>query len=348
MTSLAVAFAVLLVICVLCALVSMIPSLRDEPQIVAAIVAPVAQEQPKMKKKTVMKQLKQTSAASAASPIAKMIRTNTTAKIAVPQVTKVSDGPVGLGEGDFGAGFGVGSGSGVGSGAEFFGSKSEGNRFLFVLDHSGSMKPDQVSLRNREVKKALDALPASVKYQVLLFAGGCFYAEKGWRVQGDNFKYDVISPKQVRSRFFAVKSKKPDDYDIRGGDSKLPRADWLSATSSNIRGTLNFMRSSELFFGTDWEVALRTGHLMDPPPDVIFFMSDGSGGNSPGPILSFNRRHGSPKINTFAMQTTAGARQFNEIAKRTGGSFVIVTRGGKTIAGEDYLRNPAQYAREIR
>ena len=83
-----------------------------DPQIVARVATVKTKTEPKMEKKTVMKQVKQTSAASAASPIAKMIRSNTTAKIAAPEVTKVSDGPLGLGEGDFGDGFGNGSGGG--------------------------------------------------------------------------------------------------------------------------------------------------------------------------------------------------------------------------------------------
>ena len=345
-TSMTVAAVILLVVCLLCALVSMIPSLKDEPQIVAAIVAPVTQQQQQMKKKTVIKQLKQTASASAASPIAKMIRANTTAKIAAPEVTKVSDGPVGFGEGDLGDGFGAGDGTGMGSGAEFFGSKSTGRRFLFVLDHSGSMKPDQVSLRDREIKKALQALPSSADYQVLLFAGGCMYAENGWKLEGSKFKYDIVSPNNKRSSFYSTKGYK--DYEVTGGDSNLPKANWLKATSSNVRNTINFMGNTKLFAGTDWELALRTAHLMSPPPDVIFFMSDGSGGNDPGPILKTNRKHGRPKINTFAMQTSIGAKEFNEVAQETGGDFVIVAQGGKTINGKEYFKNPSKFSGILR
>ena len=98
-----------------------------DPQIVARVATVKTKTEPKMEKKTVMKQVKQTSAASAASPIARMIRANTAVKIAAPEVTKVSDGPLGLGEGDFGEGFGNGSGgSGMGAGTTLFGSRGGG------------------------------------------------------------------------------------------------------------------------------------------------------------------------------------------------------------------------------
>ena len=38
----------------------------------------------------------------------------------------------------------------------FFGGKSTGKRFLFVLDHSASMKKHQVELRNKELDRALN------------------------------------------------------------------------------------------------------------------------------------------------------------------------------------------------
>jgi len=98
-----------------------------------------------------------------------------------------------------------------------------------------------------------------------------------------------------------------------------------------------------LFGGTDWELALRIGHLMEPAPDVIFFMSDGTGGNAPAPILSFNAKHGKPVINTVAMQTTAGLKEFATIAAKTKGSFTIVDKRGKPIDGFDFQKNPGKY-----
>jgi hypothetical protein len=319
-----------------------------DPQIVA-IAAPVSTKtEPKMEKKTVMKQVKQTSAASAASPIAKMIRANTTAKIAAPEVTKVSDGPLGLGEGDFGDGFGNGSGGGgMGSGAMFFGSKSTGKRFMFCLDHSASMSQQQIDLRNAETEKALKALPSTVEYQVVLFAGGNYFAEKGWSIaNGGGREQTVTGPDKKTYKFFSKAGA--GDYELDGPDSKLPTTKWLRATKANVHNTVEFMQSNKKFFGTDWDLALKTAQNMDPPPDVIFFMSDGTGGNTPAPILAHNRKNGKAKINTFAMQTKSGAKEFNEIAEKTGGEFTIVLRDGETIKGKDYLKDPSKYNARIK
>ena len=111
---------------------------------------------------------------------------------------------------------------------------------------------------------------------------------------------------------------------------------------------MEFMRGIGKFYGTDWELALKMGHFMDPPPDVIFFMSDGNSKINLDNILKVNRSKGKPKVNAFAMQTSAGAKDFNDIAEGTRGEFVIVLKEGKTIKGKDYLKDPKKYASELR
>ncbi|NNE90730.1 MAG: VWA domain-containing protein [Verrucomicrobiales bacterium] len=344
--SLTVSLVVMLVIGLIAAIVGVLANLKEEPELIAKIVAVGEQNDPKMEKKTVMKQVKQASAASAASPIAKMIRANTTAKIVAPKVTRVSDGPLGLGEGDFGDGFGAGGG-GMGSGASFFGTKSRGRRFLFVLDHSASMSQGQIDLRDSELEKALKALPANVQYNVILFAGGCLFAEKGWGYTngGRGLNYSITGPKDATYPF---KGRSAGDFEFEGPDSKLPKSNWLPATKVNVKNTMEFVRGGVgKFFGTDWGLALKTGMNMSPPPDTVFFMSDGTGGNDPKPILSYNKKMGNAKINTFAMQTKQGANQFNDIAKGSGGKFVIVLKGGETIDGADYLKDPGKYSGKL-
>ena len=121
-TSVIIATVTILTLLAILALVRYAVNRDQEPELVAKVIAPAVEQQPQMEKKTVMKQVKQASASSAASPIAKMIRANTTAQIVAPKVTVVTDGPLGLGEGEFGDGFGSGSGDGMGSGATMFGS----------------------------------------------------------------------------------------------------------------------------------------------------------------------------------------------------------------------------------
>ena len=346
-TAVLVAVGVHVLVAVILALVVILPSRQEEPEIVAAI-APVSKKKQEMQKKNVVKQTKKTSAsAAAAAPLAQLMRANAVAKISMPTITKTSKGPLGIGEADFGSGgFGSG-GDGLGMGASFFGGTSTGKRFLFVIDHSGSMSKQQVKLRNDELERALKSLKG-VQYQVFLFAGGGYYADEGWSVKqggvsagAQRARDNIVTGPKGSYKF--VSKREHEDYELQGSDSRLPKADWLDATASNVKKTIKIVGSHNLFGGTDWELALRIGHNMEPPPDVIFFMSDGTGGNAPAPILAVNKKFGKPPINTVAMQTTRGIQQFAEIAKRTDASFTIVDKKGEPIDGFDYIKNPGKY-----
>ncbi len=324
-------------------LVTVVPAIREEPELVARVVEPTPSEDP-LEKKNVMEQVRRAAQSSAAAPVSRMLRADSAARLEAPDVERLSSGPIGLGQGDFGEGFG--KARGLGSGSSFFGSRSTGRRFLYVLDHSASMSTAQERLRNRELEKALRELPRGVQYQVILFGGGALFAEPGWKAEDFSDRFEVTDPR--RRKYIFRPFRGVNDWEFEGRDDQMPRANWLPITSQNIQRTIEALDGVEKFFGTDWGVALKIAHLMRPSPDVIFFMSDGSGGNAPDPILEINRRFGRPKINTFAMQTENGARQFQEIAERTGGKFVIVNREGKPIDGEAYLADPNQYRSLIR
>lgn len=334
-TSLFISLFVLVIFAAIAYLIAVMPERKDEPQIIAQVVAAEESTEVKMEKQQVAKQASAASSA-AASSVANMIRSQSTAMIAAPEVTTFSDGPIGLGEGDFGSGFGAGSGDGMGSGASFFGGGAKGRRFLFVLDHSASMKPNQIDLRNKELEKTLKTL-RGVQYHVLLFAGGAYYAEKGWSVQSNTV---IKGPGNKTYRF---DQKAISNFDFIGSKSNLPKTPWLQASASNTKKTMDFIKSVRKFGGTDWGMALEIAHAMQPPPDVIFFMADGTGGNTPAPILANNKKNGSPVINTVAMQTKNGAAQFSAVAKGTGGKFTIVDKAGKPIDGDDYLKNPGKF-----
>lgn len=212
--------------------------------------------------------------------------------------------------------------------------KTNARRFLFVLDHSASMSNPQEELRNSELQKALKNLPLNAEYQVILFGPGTVFAEPGWSARHDkNMHFEVTGPN--RRKYLFKPFRGVNDWSFEGNPTDLPKAKWLRVSSQTIRKTLASLDTFEKFYGTDWGIGLDTAHLMSPPPDVIFFMSDGSGGNAPKPILETNKKYGSPEINTYAMQTTMGARQFFEIATKTGGEFMIITRDGTAVKVTD-------------
>lgn len=346
-SAIVVAIIVHVVLGLIFTLIAVLPALRDEPEIVAAVIAAPDRPVEEMQKKTITKQAQQASA-SASAAMTKLMRASSSAVFAAPEVTK-STSALGLGEGDFGSGFGgSGAGSGMGSGATFFGKKSGGNRVVFVIDYSGSLSKPQMELTYSEMAKSLKGLVSGVKYQVILFAGGGYFAWPDWEVKSPiKFTNIVTSPEGEQFKFFS-RRKNYGDYDFDGPDSKLPSAPWLDANPSNLEKTISVLKKKETFGGTDWLLALKIAHNLEPAPDVIYFMSDGTGGNAPGPILSYNKSHGKPTINTFAMQTKQGAKEFAAVAEGTGGEFTLVLKGGKTIAGKEYMKNPGKYASQLK
>lgn len=253
---------------------------------------------------------------------------------------------IGMGDSTMGMGFGSSMtfGTGGGSSAMFFGSKSTGQRFLFVLDASISMQPNQVELRDNELEKTLKTL-RGVDYHVMLFAGGAYFAEKGWGLKPIKGKpkfgpTEFISPEGE----YEFKAKSLYDYSLAKADSSFPAPKWLKATSSSTRKSIQFVKESKRFSGTDWDNALELAHLMKPSPDVIFFMSDGLDKTlNVSSILANSKRHGRPKINCVAMQTADGKESFAELAKGSRGTFTIVDKDGEAIDGFDYIKNPEKY-----
>lgn len=136
-TSVLVALAVHVILALLAALLVILPPARDNPEIVASITKPKPKNQ-EMQKKNVAKRVKKSSPASAAAaPLAQLIRANAVAKISLPEVTRTSTGPLGIGESNLGSGrFGN---AGLGNGEAMFMGSSVRGRMAVVFDISGSM-----------------------------------------------------------------------------------------------------------------------------------------------------------------------------------------------------------------
>lgn len=112
-----------LIILLIAALLVLFPKQKEAPEIVAQI-APRTPPSQKMQKKAVQKQLKKapSAAAAAAAPMAQLMRANAVARITLPQVTRISTGPLGIGESNLGNGaFGSGISGSAADGMTMFG-----------------------------------------------------------------------------------------------------------------------------------------------------------------------------------------------------------------------------------
>lgn len=334
--SLAVALTVLAVVCVGLLLVPT-PFSKPRPlQIVAQTIPDnevLKPKQIKLQNRVVKPRPAQTSSSMAINMVT---ATSASALSVVSFDTPSTDFGTSTTGLDFGSSMNFGGGGGGNASVMFFGSKSVGKRFLFILDASPSMTPDQIRLRDKELKKTMDTL-GKASFHVILFGGGAHFVQKGWGPKRNDF-YTFESPDgdytfiQVDTGFAL---EEPEKF-------KPPK--WLKPGEKEIASTIREVKRCDGLPSTDWDNALRMGHMMEPPPDVIYFMSDGLDGMlNIDKIIENNQSRGKPKINCLAMQTGNGAEQFSEISKRSKGEFMIIDKRGKPIPGDEYLADPAGF-----
>lgn len=122
---------------------------------------------------------------------------------------------LGDGGGDPSAGGGRGDrpdGGGKKSGARFFGAKSKGNRFVFVVDNSGSMTEGRMETTLMEIQRAVFAMNAEQRFYVL------FYSDQA---------YPLFFPNSV------------DDMVPATRENKQRLADWLPTVEICVGGRLD-------------------------------------------------------------------------------------------------------------
>lgn len=311
----------------------------SQPDVVAYQAS--SSEVTEIDKKEINPSLRKPSAPSLS--MAKVIAANTTSPTAIP-VPEV-DMPVEsveFGDGDdFGAGWGSGSGSTGGEGASFFGQKSTAERFAFVIDYSLSMKAqNRVEIMKEELTRSIKDLTPGTQYQMIFFAGPAWVA-------GSEIA-DVRG-----SRENSIKGPDGKTYLWSKGrpKGKRQKAEWLTVTTSDgkigadrrkaeqdakdvIAKSLKHVKDTPLVLGTRWDDALSMAIDMDPKPQVIYFMTDGSSGKSAmDTAKTIGNRAKTHKItiNCIAMMEPKAVEAMKELAKRASGKFTMVEKGGKVV-----------------
>lgn len=337
-----IAMVTMVALCFLMVLVVTTMPPPPPPQIIASTPLPSQEDALDNQALSKPELQKQPQASPASAMTMDVVAASTYSDVSMPSFDTpgMAPGMAGVGN-DFGMSMSFGETGG--GGAMFFGGRSSGQRFLFVLDHSASMQPHQIELRNRELERTLKGL-RGVRYHVMLFAGGVYFVDKGWQAKKKQpTKYPTVF--ESPDGDYRFESNGLFDFKLVGDEKDFPAPRWLTATPSNVRRSIESVKSAKQFGGTDWDTALEIAHLMDPPPDVIFFMSDGMDREmNPSQIVRNSRGSGAPKINCVAMQTKGGMKAFAEIARRTNGSYTIVDKDGEPIDGFRFKRNPDEFS----
>lgn len=328
LSSLASILIALLIVALLLIILAVIflPSMMKESVVMVAYNAPLTHEDTPQKKTFAQARSKPSAPSSA---MAKVIAANTASPTAIPVPDVVATEPApdfGTGD-DFGEGWGNGSGDGMGGGGTtFFRQQVSAQRIAYVIDYSLSMGGERDKLMRAELAKSVEGIGLGMQFQLIFFAGPTWVA-------GD----EVMMAKGRKSA--TVKSEGQSFKWKSGGNAhnwkasgKKQKPSWISGVISSRNVALRKVKSTRLVWGTNWENPLEMALSMDPPPQLIFFMTDGVVG---GDMVKLARKIGHRAktkgiiINTVAMMQPRAEKAMKELAKQTGGQFSIVSKGGK-------------------
>ncbi|MBG83801.1 MAG: hypothetical protein CMJ40_04555 [Phycisphaerae bacterium] len=220
-------------------------------------------------------------------------------KILEPDATPPEDDPfadlmetdVGSMETLGGSGKGVGSEDGTlggsGGAASFFGIASQGQRFAYIVDRSGSMTGPRLGQAKQELKRSLARLPDYAKFFVVFYSN---------------------------------------EMEIPPGQTG-----WFRAKKSVVKKVSRWINTIPPEGGTEPAESFRMVFDLRPPPDVIFFLTDGRiSGQQAMDISEMNRRSRKVVINTIAFDNNESQVLLEELARDSGGLFRFVpVRGAR-------------------
>lgn len=277
------------------------------------------------------KPIKETVKKKPSSPSASVARVITSAAVAdvaipVPEVEVTTPSTDFGADADFGSGWGTGSGSGSGS-ASFFNTKTKAERVAYVIDYSASMAGPRDQLMREELARSVSGLKGRIEYQLIFFAGPVWVA--GDEIKGGRNNPVIVTDGGKEYEWITTGGAhgfKPKD------EEKAQKPTWLKASKSQIKKSTELIEETKLVWGTIWEPAIDMALRMDPKPDVIFFMTDGSCG---GNILKLAEEIGKKAkkegtiINTVAMMQPQTKDAMIKMAEESGGSFTLIKEDGK-------------------
>ncbi len=252
--------------------------------------------------------------------------------IPVPDIA-VDTQSAAFGDGDdFGGGWGDDIGIGTGGGAKFFDQEVKAERIAFVIDYSGSMSGEREKLMRAELTKSLSGLSVGTKYQLVFFSGPVWLA-------GDNVVMENNGGGNKKgSSVVTTPGGETFDWSGKGAHEWKPRGSrqeigWLDVSEETLKASKEHVKKTKLVYGTDWENPLEMAMAMSPPPQVIFFMTDGAmGGRDMMRLtrsLASKANRSDIVVNSVALMEPKAEEPMAELAFKTGGQFTIVEKGGK-------------------
>jgi hypothetical protein len=310
--SMIVALVIVALIGAILALIAIFPSFR-ETQVIVSYTPKVIKEEAPDRPADMAKGMKP-KPASSSSGMARVIAANVAASISVPVPENVDPTrPFGIDD-DFNAGFGAGDGDGDGGGgSSFFGTKRNGKRVVYIVDFSLSMESDcpggtRIALLKKELINSISGLSENMNFNVI------YFSHHAWTDE-------TPGPNQADQGW--------------NGLGTVPIVSWKPASKDVKNESIAKVTSTAPQGNTGWYAPLKMAFSMIPPPDIVYLLSDGEANDSNMAMDQIETMNstGIP-IDTIAFELPGTpAYELSEIAKKTGGSFVLYYEG-KRIGGE--------------
>jgi hypothetical protein len=319
-----IGFLFVLVFLLILSFVILLPLGRETPTIVTYQSDRPLQDELDVKKVNTAVQQKPSPPSSAA---ARVLAAASDSPIAVPvPEVEVVVPSLDFGDGDdFGDGWGSGDGFGGGGGATFFNQKVRADRIAYVIDLSQSMAGRRNALMREELTKSVAGLTAGVNYQLIFFAGPAWVAGNDVKMEGNRKGAQVTAGGRTFEWLCGGGSHA---WSQKGAKQK---PEWLLSSPATLETSLAQIKSTPLVWGTNWEPPLEMALAMDPPPQLIYFMTDGLTGGDPVALatkIAAKAKNRKVVINTLAMMEPKAEKAMFELAKRTGGQFTIIEGNG--------------------
>lgn len=239
-----------------------------------------------------------------------------------------SDLSLDLGTGDsFGEGWDGGDGFGHGNGASFFGQRISAEKIVYVLDFSGSMSGSREKLMRKEVTESLDLMRPGLQLGLI------YFSSVPWSIG------DTVNGREVTTREGETYRWKSRNGGLKpfGKKRRLP---WIEISDESISLLKASVASTPVGGGTEWDAALNMALEMKPPPETIYFMTDGTGSLTEKWAEDVGRRarRMNVTINCVAMMIPEAIQALSHIARETGGLVTIVHEdGGRELVNLENL-----------
>ena len=303
-----------------------LPALVKETPVVVAYSAPLKQEEVSETKKVTKVQSKPAAPSSAQ---AQVITANTASPTAVPvPEVNVSEVSLEFGSGaDFGAGWEMATEDAGAGSTSFFNQRVAAQRVVYVIDYSASMNAKgRAALMREEMVRSIKELKPGMQFQMI------FFSAPAW-IGGSEIEIDLKNKGEATIKFDGDEFKwkgKPNSYKGWKPVGDVQKPEWISFDSSARRKAIEAVEETGLELGTDWVPPLQMALSMDPPPQVIFFMTDGVGGSvQDAEELAKEAKRKRTIVNTISLMEPGAVDGMKALAKGSGGQFTIVNEDGK-------------------